>query len=46
MVRDANRFHHFEDGVCSCMDADSLSCQSLYHAHFVCRSSTLIIVPP
>jgi pentatricopeptide repeat protein len=20
MVRDANRFHHFEDGVCSCMD--------------------------
>ncbi len=19
-VRDANRFHHFEDGVCSCMD--------------------------
>ncbi|CAK9236557.1 unnamed protein product [Sphagnum troendelagicum] len=20
MVRDANRFHHFENGVCSCMD--------------------------
>ncbi|CAM6035145.1 unnamed protein product [Sphagnum compactum] len=20
MVRDANRFHHFEDGICSCMD--------------------------
>jgi pentatricopeptide repeat protein len=20
MVRDANRFHHFQDGVCSCMD--------------------------
>ncbi len=20
MVRDANHFHHFEDGVCSCMD--------------------------
>jgi hypothetical protein len=20
IVRDANRFHHFEDGVCSCMD--------------------------
>jgi pentatricopeptide repeat protein len=20
LVRDANRFHHFEDGVCSCMD--------------------------
>jgi hypothetical protein len=19
-VRDANQFHHFEDGVCSCMD--------------------------
>ncbi|CAK9192023.1 unnamed protein product [Sphagnum troendelagicum] len=20
MVRDANHFHHFEDGACSCMD--------------------------
>jgi hypothetical protein len=20
MVRDANCFHHFEDGLCSCMD--------------------------
>jgi hypothetical protein len=20
LVRDANRFHHFENGVCSCMD--------------------------
>jgi hypothetical protein len=27
-------------------DANSLSCQPLYQAHFVCRSSTVIIVPP
>jgi len=46
MVRDANRFHHFKDGVCSCMDANSLYCQSFYQAHVVSRSSTVIIVPP
>jgi hypothetical protein len=34
MVRDANCFHHFENGVCSAWttgDSSNVSCQSLYH---------------
>jgi hypothetical protein len=41
MVRDANHFHHFEDGVCSCMDywrCQLSACQSLHEVHFVYSS--------
>jgi len=39
MVRDANRFHHFEDIVFilawTTGDASNMSCQSLYQVNFV-----------
>ncbi len=40
MVRDANCFHHFEDGICSwtVSDASSLTCQSLNQVHLVYSS--------
>jgi pentatricopeptide repeat protein len=43
MVRDANHFHHFEDGVC---DTSSVSCQSLYQGHSICSMSSGIIALP
>jgi hypothetical protein len=48
MVRDANRFHHFEDIVfvlaSTTGDASNMSCQSLYQVNFVYNSMSSGIV--
>jgi hypothetical protein len=48
MVRDANRFHHFEDIVFvlawTTGDASNISCQSLYQVNFVYSSMSSGIV--